>query len=92
MMIKHRIRGHRMRTTLDIEGDVLAAAKEIARQQHISVGKVISQLVRRALTGDVSQSPAVSPAALVTGFEPFPARGVIVTNELIDRLRDAEGI
>lgn len=92
MMIKHRIREHSMRTTLDIEVDVLAAAKEIARQQHIGVGKVISQLVRRALTDDVRQSATTSPAASATGFEPFPARGVIVTNELIDRLRDAEGI
>lgn len=92
MMIKHRIMEHSMRTTLDIEGDVLAAAKEIARQQHIGVGKVISQLVRRALTGDVRQSATASTAASATGFEPFPARGVIVTNELIDRLRDAEGI
>jgi len=92
MMIKHRIREHGMRTTLDIETDVLAAAKEIARQQHIGVGKVISQLVRRALTGDVRQSATASPAASATGFEPFPARGVIVTNELIDRLREAEGI
>ena len=81
-----------MRTTLDIEADVLAAAKELARQQHIGVGKVISQLVRRALTGDVRQPASVSTAASATGFEPFPARGVIVTNELIDRQRDADGI
>jgi hypothetical protein len=26
------------------------------------------------------------------GIEPLPARGVQITNELIDRLRDAEGI
>ncbi len=83
---------HTMRTTLDIETDVLAAAKEIARQQHLGVGKVISQLVRRALTGDVPQPAPASPVATATGFEPFPARGVIVTNELIERLREAEGI
>ena len=92
MMIMRRIMEHSMRTTLDIEADVLAAAKEIARQQHLGVGKVISQLVRRALTGDVRQPASASPGATATGFEPFPARGVIVTNELIDRLRDAEGI
>jgi hypothetical protein len=92
MMIKHPVMEHSMRTTLDIESDVLAAVKEIARQQHTGVGKVMSQLVRRALTGDVSQQTPASPAATSTGFEPFPARGVIVTNELIDCLRDAEGI
>ena len=35
-----------MRTTIDLESDVLAAAKELARQQHTSVGKILSQLAR----------------------------------------------
>jgi len=79
-----------MRTTLDIEPDVLAAAKEIARQQHLGVGKVISRLVREALTGEASIQSAASDPATRTGFVPFPARGVLVTNERIDRLRDAD--
>lgn len=39
-----------MRTTIDLEPDVLAAAKELARQQNTAVGKVNSRLVRQALT------------------------------------------
>ena len=39
-----------MRTTLDIEDDVLLAAKEMARRQRLSIGKVMSNLARRALT------------------------------------------
>ncbi|MCK0512706.1 DUF6364 family protein [Aromatoleum buckelii] len=81
-----------MRTTIDIESDVLAAAKEIARQQHTSVGKVISQLVRQSLIGAAAPQTVVRQTPAVPGFEPFPARDVIVTNELIDRLRDAQGI
>lgn len=92
MMLDHRIMEHTMRTTIDIEDDVLAAAKDIARQQHTSVGKVISDLVRQTLTGAAHAQTVASETASTTGFEPFPARGVIVTNELIDRLRDAEGI
>ena len=38
-----------MRTTLAIDDDVLTAAKAIAQKQHISVGKVVSDLARRAL-------------------------------------------
>lgn len=38
-----------MRTTLAIEDDVLIAAKALARQQHRSVGEVISDLARRAI-------------------------------------------
>lgn len=81
-----------MRTTIDIEPDVLSAAKEIARQKHVGVGKVVSDLLRQALTGDTGAQYQSDSSAAATGFEPFPARGVIVTNDLIDRLRDMEGV
>jgi hypothetical protein len=38
-----------MRTTLAIDDDVLAAAKELATTERKSVGEVISALARRAL-------------------------------------------
>ena len=81
-----------MRTTLDIELDVLSAAKEIARQKQVGVGKVVSELLRQALTGNTSPAANTQPCHSITGFDPFPSRGVIVTNDLINRLRDAEGI
>lgn len=80
-----------MRTTLEIEDDVLLAAKELARRTHTTAGRVISDLARRALT----QAPplaAQEPPAAVYGFRPFPARGGVVTNEQVDRLRDEDGI
>lgn len=40
-----------MRTTIDIEDDVLAAAKELARLQHVSAGQIVSKLLRNALAG-----------------------------------------
>ena len=73
-----------MRTTLNIADDVLQAAKELARRDGKTAGQVISELVRRALT---SPSPGGEPEDLL-GFEPFPSRGGVVTNETIDRLRD----
>lgn len=83
-----------MRTTIDLEPDVLAAAKELARQQNTALGKVVSRLMRQALTGQVSEgsSPAAFAGPSVAGFVPFPARGAVVTNALIDQLRDAEGV
>ena len=81
-----------MRTTLDIEADVLSAAKELARQRDISVGKVVSDLLRQTLTGNTSQSAQPQTSISSAGFDPFPARGVIVTNDLINRLRENEGI
>ena len=81
-----------MRTTIDLEYDTLIAAKEIARMENTSLGKVISRLVRQALTGNATAQAASSPATSATGFVPFEARGVVVSNELIDRLRDNDGV
>jgi hypothetical protein len=75
-----------MRTTLDIDDDVLRAAKELARRQRKTAGRVISELARKALAG--SPTRVGKEAKAVHGFRPFPRRGGIVTNELIDRLRE----
>jgi hypothetical protein len=82
-----------MRTTLDIEDDVLAAAKELARRQGTSAGQMVSLLLRAALTGtgDSAQPPAAEVPG-IAGFRPFPARGQVVTNDTIDRLRDEAGL
>lgn len=76
-----------MRTTLDIADDVLHAAKERARREKKTTGEVISELARSALTAPVEAPQARAPKALY-GFRPFPKRGGIVNNELIDRLRE----
>jgi hypothetical protein len=81
-----------MRTTLDIQDDVLAAAKELARRQRRSVGEVISSLAKQALTAPVETAARVSEPRAVYGFKPFPARGRLVTNDLIDQLREDEGL
>lgn len=84
-----------MRTTLDIDDDILAAAKELSRRQSTSAGKVLSQLARQALTA-TTMDPALeargSAAHGVAGFRPLAPRGRPVTNGLIDSLRDTEGI
>jgi hypothetical protein len=79
-----------MRTTLDIDDDVLAAAKELSRRQSVSAGKVLSQLARQALTGGGPAGKAARVTAGVAGFRPIASRGTPVTNEIIDSLRDAD--
>lgn len=39
-----------MRTTLDIDDDVITAARELARDERRSIGAVVSDLARRGLT------------------------------------------
>lgn len=43
-----------MRTTLDIDGDVLRVAKQHAKSRSVSIGKAISDLVRRGITANRS--------------------------------------
>jgi len=81
-----------MRTTLDIDDDLLAAAKELARHQNLSAGQVVSGLLRRVLTGQVEQAGSKTRAPVVAGFRPLPKGKNVATNEIVNRLRDAEGV
>jgi len=72
-----------MRTTVDLEEDVLMAAKELARQQGVTVGKVVSDLVRQALT----RRPAGGTRQGIPLFPVQPKAGV-VTPEMVNQLRD----
>ncbi len=78
-----------MRTTIDIEDDVLAATKELARLQNVSAGYIVSKLIREALAG---HQQAQTEGVTVAGFRPFPPRGALVTNGQVDELRDQEGV
>jgi hypothetical protein len=77
-----------MRTTLDIDDDLMRAAKELARREKLSAGQVVSRLLRQALAHEV----AAAKGPGVGGFRPFPAGDRVVTNDEVDALRDAEGI
>jgi hypothetical protein len=81
-----------MRTTLDIADDVLIAIKEIGRREHKSAGTVISELARRALTqGPPSAGRHVAEPRAFYGIKPLPVRGVVVTDEVINGLREDAG-
>jgi hypothetical protein len=75
-----------MRTTLDIDDDVLRAAKDLARRERKTAGRVLSELARKALAASPVSGTQAGKA--LHGFRPFPRRGGIVTNEVIDRLRE----
>jgi hypothetical protein len=74
-----------MRTTLDIEDDVLMAAKEMARRQRLPIGKVLSNLARRALTQHRSGGTR-------DGVPLFPVqkKAGVATLELVNRLREEQ--
>lgn len=79
-----------MKTTLDIDDDVLQAAERMARQANRSTGEVISDLVRRALPQKVTRTPEEFARA-VDELPCLPRRpGPPVTTELVMRLLDQD--
>ena len=72
-----------MRTTLDIDDDVLIAAKELASSRKTTAGKVISELARRGFRSVSKDSDRVR-----NGFELLPTGGTTVTVGLVDKLLD----
>lgn len=81
-----------MRTTLDIEEDVLAAAKELAKHRHLPVGRVVSDLLRQVLTQTGAAGSGANAPNTVAGFRPFTDGKAIVGNDRVNRLRESEGI
>lgn len=79
-----------MRTTVELADDVLFAVKDRARRERRSLGAVLSDLARQALTRP-AEADGIAETPGLYGFEPLPRRGPAVSNELIDRLREDEG-
>lgn len=73
-----------MRTTLDIDEDVLESAKELAAKRGTTAGRILSELARSALTprgGDTRKRNGVPILAKRRGAQ-------LVTPEIVNRLRD----
>ncbi len=84
-----------MRTTLDIDEDVLFAAREIAAKERKTAGKILSEFFRRAIqSGDAGASITQygQPYVMKNGIPVLPSRGEVVTTELVQRLMEEEGI
>ena len=86
---------HLMRTTLDIDPEILQAAKELGRQQNRTAGEVLSDLARAGLRAAMAAPSSIGqekPPSSFFGFRPFSPRGTPVTNELVNKLRDESGV
>ncbi len=74
-----------MRTTLEIDDELLVAARELAEHRDTTIGRVVSDLLRQALT-----RPPDAALTERNGFRVLPKRGGIVTTELVTRLAEDE--
>ncbi|HET6601223.1 MAG TPA: hypothetical protein VFG57_04610 [Gaiella sp.] len=73
-----------MRTTLDIDDDVVVAAKELAAGERRSLGSVISELARRGLTPARVETEGDLPVIRV------PAGTPAITPEMVRRALDED--
>lgn len=73
----------KMRTTVNIDDDVLLIAKNIANRQKTTVGQVLSELARRALKPSATQTQR-------NGVPLLPVRQTAspVTLDIVNQLRD----
>lgn len=74
-----------MRTTVDLDEAVLAAARAIARDEQVSMGVVLSRLARKGLAGDPRKVSA-------GGFPTFPSSpdAPPITLDTVNEYRDDE--
>ena len=75
-----------MRTTVDLDQDVLRVAKDLAREKGESLGRVLSDLARRGL------EPANKPVRVRNGIPILPrhAGAKPVTSEVVKELLESE--
>ena len=73
-----------MRTTLSIDDDVVASARELAASQGRSLGAVISELARRGLTPARVDAEGDLPVIRV------PAGSAPITPEMVRRALDED--
>ena len=81
-----------MRTTLDIDEDVLQAAREHAARERKSLGAVISGLARESLRRPASPAPRRGTARRGGRYAVLPQRDEVITVEHVRGLRDVEGV
>jgi hypothetical protein len=68
-----------MRTTLELDDDVIAAARELAASERRSLGSVVSELARRGLTPARIETDGDLPVIRV------PAGSAPITPEMVRR-------
>lgn len=73
-----------MRTTLDIDEDIVAAARELASAERRSIGSVISELARRGLTPARVETDGDLPVVRV------PVGTPAITPEMVRRALDED--
>jgi hypothetical protein len=76
-----------MRTTLDLDEDVLQAAKELAAARGTTAGKVVSELLRKGLAPEATERRVRNGVPLLPRQ---PAGSPRMTLKVVNALRDGQ--
>jgi hypothetical protein len=79
-----------MRTTLDIDDDVLQAAKELAQRKGGTAGQMISTLARRGLAASAAKHNEATRTR--SGVPLLAPRGDVVTLKHVQNLMDQQDV
>jgi hypothetical protein len=75
-----------MRTTVDLDEDILRTAKELARESELSLGRVLSDLVRKGLTPPLQEFEFRNGVALL----PSKPGAKPITSDLVKELLELD--
>ena len=81
-----------MRTTLEIDDDLLALYRERARRTKSSIGALISKTLRESVNGNIRRkdNDEGSPFVYKNGIPMLRSRGEVITFEHVQRLLEEE--
>ena len=74
-----------VRTTLEIDDDLVQVARQLAQQHRTTMGQVISQLVRKGM--ELKSAPRMRNGVLLFELKPGARKPSMA---LVNRLRDEE--
>jgi len=79
-----------MRTTLALDDDIFAYARERAKRERISIGQAISKLAR---DGDQLRAASMGqPTPVTSKYALMPQRGEIITTEHVHDLLNQKSV
>jgi len=72
-----------MRTSVTLDEDVYQIATLYARGRGVTLGAAIGEMVRKATSAPPSGSPSPNLVRVPNGLLIIPARGRVITNEMV---------
>jgi hypothetical protein len=79
-----------MRTTINLDDDVYELASMYAAGRGMTLGAAVGELVRKANRTSSSTSGSPRLKTLPNGLRVFPARGRVITSEMVKAAQEDE--